>query len=639
LLDELARHAPAGLNCVPSLWAILLDEIEANPAKFPADALRSLYLGGEALNPELIKRTFAALSNLSLWNLYGPTETTANATAANLSPDDPITIGRPLANMQAYILDRNLQPVPVGVSGELHIGGVGVARGYLNQPELTAEKFIKNPFAVRIKNNPKSKIENRKLYRTGDLVRYRSDGTIEFLGRIDHQVKIRGFRIELGEIETVLTTHPQVREALVLAPENTQSQPQIVAYVVKTHHNGPSVLSSNGNQAKPSDNGTLIVEMRHYLKQKLPDFMMPSAFMVLDHFPLTSTGKVDRKALPALEVVRGKAGSVAIARDAVELQLTKLWEQVLGVNPVGIYDNFFELGGHSMLMIRLLIQIEAVFGQKIPLATLFQTPTIAELAQVLRREDSVVPTSPLVALQASGSKPPLFCVPGILGNVFVDLKDLVRHLDPDQPIYGLQDGPENPTGIKALATRFVEEIQAIQPHGPYRLAGICFGGVIAFEMAQQLQGQQQNVEVLALIEPSPPPVSGLKSYLDLALNLTARTLRRFNHHLGNFSQQDTTEQRAYLGWKRKLIGNMWARANYTVSPYTGSIALFVTHETLAQAHLNRSLEWCDLAGGGAEVIEIPGTHNTITGADDTEISEPTMRALAEHLGARLNDIK
>ncbi|MCB0155793.1 MAG: amino acid adenylation domain-containing protein [Anaerolineae bacterium] len=649
LLHELVQHSPAGLNSVPSLWGMILDEIEANPANLPAETLQGVYVGGEALTPELVTRTFNLLPNLTLWNLYGPTETTANATAAKIVPGEPITIGRPLANAQVFILDRHNQPVPVGIPGELHIGGAGVARGYLNRPELTAERFIENPFAQKSEPNaPRpdhtdnrlpSQVSSPKLYKTGDLARYRPDGTIEFLGRLDHQVKIRGFRIELEEIETVLTAHPQVRESLVIAHENELGQPQIVAYVVKNTNKAPNDRLVSEPHQNSNDNSTLIAEMRRYLTQKLPGYMIPNVFTVLDRFPLTATGKVDRHALPTLETIRLETNDVISARDAVELQLTKLWEQVLGVKPIGIDQNFFELGGHSMVMVRLLNQIESVFGQKIPLATLFQTPTISELAQVLRQKDSNVPVSPVVALQASGSKPPLFCVPGILGNVFLDLKDLVRHLDPDQPIYGLQDGPDNPTGIKALATRFVQEIRVIQPHGPYRLAGICFGGVIAFEMAQQLQSQHQDIEVLALIEPSPPPISSLKSYLDLAYNLTTRTLKRFSHHVDNFAQRDSVEQRAYLGWKRKLIGNMWARANYTVSPYSGPIALFVTKETLAQAHVNRSLEWRELAGGKVEVVEIPGTHNMITGADGTEISEPTMRALAERLGSRLNDLQ
>jgi amino acid adenylation domain-containing protein len=244
LLRALAEHPQAGINCVPSLWEILLDEIEANPAAFPADGLCGVYLGGETYNQALVKRSFAALPKLTLWNLYGPTEATANATAARLSPGDPITIGRPLANAQAYILDRELQPVPVGVPGELYIGGVGVARGYLNRSELTRQKFIANPF---YKNDELGMMNDKqpdasgirlnghssRLYRTGDLARYRMDGSIEFLGRADDQVKIRGFRIELGEIETLLNQHAAVERCVVVGREETRGDKRLVAYVVR----------------------------------------------------------------------------------------------------------------------------------------------------------------------------------------------------------------------------------------------------------------------------------------------------------------------------------------------------------------------------------------------------------------------
>lgn len=644
LLETLDHYPPAGINCVPALWKMLLDEIEANPARWPVDRLGGVYLGGEALSQSLVQRSLAVLPHLNLWNLYGPTEATSNATAAPISPDGPVTIGRPIANMQAYILDRHLQPAPVGVAGELYLGGVGLARGYLNRPELTAERFITNPFTEAQSFQEASRggrdagsgaAASPRLYKTGDLARYRPDGSIEFLGRVDHQVKIRGFRIEPGEIETALTEHTQVREALVLARESERGQQQLVAYVTGA---SPSQATPqvNGVHLKAADPEPLITELRRHLKQKLPDYMLPNVITVLDHFPLTSTGKIDREALPDPAPSRYESAALTAPRDIVELQLTKLWEQILGVRPVGLDDNFFEMGGHSMLAVRLLIQIEAAFKQKLPLATLFQTPTIAELAQVLRREKPVVSTSSLVALQVSGSKPPIFCVPGILGNVFIDLKDLVRHLEPDQPVYGFQDGPQNPTRIKSLASLFIEEMQTIQPEGPYRLAGICFGGVIAFEMAQQLQARHQKVEMLALIEPSPPPIAGLKSYMGVISNLTRRLFKRFSHHLDNFAQRSPVEQQAYLGLKRKLVGNMWARAGYTVHPYAGSIMLFLTKETLAKAGANHYLDWPELALAGAKVIEIPGSHNAITGADDTLISETSMRELAKALNVYLD---
>jgi thioesterase domain-containing protein/acyl carrier protein len=350
---------------------------------------------------------------------------------------------------------------------------------------------------------------------------------------------------------------------------------------------------------------------------------------------LNPNGKIDRRALPIPDTFRIASETFVAPRNEIELQLAILWEKILGITPVGVRDNFFDLGGHSMLAVRLFLQIEQVFGQKLPLATLFQTPTVEALSQLLGQEKAIIPTSSLVALQTSGSKRPIFCIPGNLGNVFVDLKDLVRHLDPDQPVYGLQDGPQNPTRIRALAAHYLAEIRTVQPDGPYRLAGICSGGVIAFEMAQQLQAAKQSVDFLALIEPSPPPVAGPKAYLSFIATLTGRALRRARHHLDNFSQGSRVEQREYLGLKRKLFGNMWAKAHYTANPYLGNLTLFLTKETLTRSDRKQFLAWRNLALAETEIVEIPGTHSTITGDNDI-INEAAMRALARALSLRLN---
>jgi acyl carrier protein len=273
-----------------------------------------------------------------------------------------VLIGRPVSNTMVYILDQNLQPVPVGVIGELHVGGAGLAREYLNRPELTAEKYIPNPF---------SEEPGERLYRTGDLARYHPDGNIEFLGRIDHQVKIRGFRIEPGEIEVVLAQHPSVVETVVIAREDQLGDKQLVAYVVLNEK--PTVINN---------------ELRNFLRQKLPDYMMPSAFVALDLLPLTPSGKVDRKSLPAPDSERpGAEDSYVAPRTPIENVLAGIWCEVLGLKKVGIHDNFFELGGHSLLATQVISRLRKVFEIEIQLRTLFESPTVEELAVALLQRE------------------------------------------------------------------------------------------------------------------------------------------------------------------------------------------------------------------------------------------------------------
>jgi acyl-coenzyme A synthetase/AMP-(fatty) acid ligase len=315
-----------------------------------------VFCSGEALPIELQDRFFSHLS-AELHNLYGPTEAAVDVTyweCQRSSSFRTIPIGRPIANIQMYILDSRLEPVPVGVSGELHIGGIGLARGYLNRPELTAEKFIPDPF---------SQAPEARLYKTGDLARYRPDGAIEYLGRLDFQVKLRGFRIELGEIETVLKLHPSVREAVVVAREDAPGDRRLVAYVAPASASAPAS------------------ELREYLTTRLPSYMVPSAFVFLDAFPLTPNGKLNRKALPEPE---GRSqepdGSYVAPRTPVEEALAGIWCQVLNLKQLGIHDNFFELGGHSLLAIQVISRVRNVSQLEITLGAFFETPTIAGLA-------------------------------------------------------------------------------------------------------------------------------------------------------------------------------------------------------------------------------------------------------------------
>jgi amino acid adenylation domain-containing protein len=403
-LAQLIEHCGATvMQATPSTWRLLVES-----GWRPRENFKAL-CGGEALPGDLASQLLDRVS--SLWNMYGPTETTIwSATHSVGTAGNAIPIGRPIDNTQIYILDPDLNPVPIGVPGELYIGGVGLARGYRNRPELVAEKFIPHPL---------SGDQGGRLYRTGDMARFFADGTIECLGRTDHQVKLRGFRIELGEIEAMLAQHPAVQQAVVVDREITGDR-RLIGYVAA---------------AASAPSGS---ELKVFLRARLPEYMIPAGFVFMEKLPLTPNGKVDRRALPQPEGTGAERENGFLApRDAIELQLANAWENTLGVKPIGIKDNFFELGGHSLLAVRLFAQIEKVFGKKLPLATLFQAPDVENFAKLLRQEGWLPSWSSLVPIQPNGSRPPFFCVHAHGGNV-LNFKDLARHLGPDQPFYGLQ---------------------------------------------------------------------------------------------------------------------------------------------------------------------------------------------------------
>ncbi|HEX2524309.1 MAG TPA: amino acid adenylation domain-containing protein, partial [Terriglobia bacterium] len=475
------------LNLPSAYWQELARQWAGVPELVPNIQPRLFIVGGDTMSPDgldLWPRT--PVNSVRLLNAYGPTETTITATAFEVSPRlceyksfQRIPIGRPLANREIYILDKYDNPVPVGVAGEIHIGGVSLARGYLNRPELTAEKFVPNPF---------SEAPGARLYKTGDLARYLPDGNIEFLNRVDHQVKIRGFRIELGEIEAALFQYPAVREAVVVARDDTPEEKRLVAYLVTEQ------------ELRPTAN-----DLRSFLKKKLPEYMIPAIFVLLDALPLMPSGKVDRRSLPAPDRARPESENAFVApRDDLELQLTHIWEDVLGVRPIGVRDNFFELGGHSLLAARLLASIENRLGKKLPLATVFQGATVEHLAAILRQDAKPAPRSSLVAIQPAGSKRPLFLVHPAGGHVFPYVH-LARYLGPDQPCYGLQargleEGEEPHTRIEDMAADYIKALRTVQPIGPYLLGGWSMGGLVAFEMAQQLHAQGEGVDLLALLD-------------------------------------------------------------------------------------------------------------------------------------------
>ncbi|MHC5594454.1 MAG: alpha/beta fold hydrolase, partial [Nostoc sp.] len=539
-------------------------------------------------------------------------------------------------------LDQNLQPVPVGVAGELHIGGAGLARGYLNRKELTEEKFIPNPF-----DNSKVKSQKSKLYKTGDLARYLPDGNIEYLGRIDNQVKIRGFRIELGEIEAALSQHEDVQASCVIAREDTPGDKRLVAYIVPQPEQTPKVSI-----------------LRSFLKSKLPEYMVPSAIVILESLPLTPNGKVDRRALP-LPFNPSGSDTFVFPRNTVELLLVQIWSKVLKVDNVGVKDNFFDLGGHSLLAPYLMAQIKQEFGKDIPLAILFQHPTIEDLASIVQKDTDASGWSSLVAIQPTGSNPPFFCLPGAGGFPFY-LYNLARCLGSDQPFYSFQsqggDGELSAISqVEDIAAHYIQAMQAVQPQGPYFLAGHSFGGKVVFEMAQQLVSQGEVVALVVILDTTAPFAQAKEEELDDAtwliqtaklfqiaftkdLDMDAEALlslapeEQFKYVLDYFKMLDILPPDADITYLKQLLQAFKADGSAEYVPqhiHPIAITLFRASEFYQEEPtvLDKSGILLDLDWGwnafSSEPVDIqfvPGTHVTM-------MNQPHVQVLAERLKA------
>jgi amino acid adenylation domain-containing protein len=605
LLAKLATSGATVMQATPATWRMLLE------AGWTGDPQLKILIGGEAVSQKLASQLLQR--SASVWNVYGPTETTIWSTLSKLETgQSAVTIGRPIGNTEIFILDKVLQPVPVGVAGELHIGGDGLARGYLKRPELTAEKFIAHP----LKRDPKA-----RLYKTGDLVRYRTNGDIEFLGRIDHQVKIRGFRIELGEIESVLRQHAGINETVVVAREDTPGDKRVVAYFVPANSAAPTTA-----------------KLRAFLKEKLPEYMLPSVFVMLKSMPLTPNGKVDRRALPApVQADLAPQGTFAAPKDSVESRLIQIWEAVLGVRPIGVKDNYFELGGHSLLAVKLMNRIEQAFGKTLPLATLLQAPTVEQLAAMLRQSGWTPPWSCLVPIQTGGSKPPFFCIHGINGGV-VRFYDLSRHLGPDQPFFALQAQGldaryECYTRTEDMAALYIGEIRNVQPHGPYFLGGYSFGGAIAFEMAQQLAAQGESECAVVLFDTNFPLRNGSASRSATSALLQffqtpAAQMPRYAWRILTAPKREV-QRRLHVARLPRIVKKvrsacLQAEENYMPRPFSGRVILFrSTHKPLGQV-VDPRAEWKRYAARGLEICEVPGNHENI-------LLEPQVRFVADHL--------
>lgn len=631
---------------VPTLMA------KMNPDDLPN--LQTVMVGGEPCPAELVRRWSAGYRFL---NLYGPTEASICTTIMDYrnytpaAPNQPPPIGCAVADKQLYILDANRQLVPAGVPGELYIGGPGLARGYLNQPALTAETFTPNPFAQPDDD------QRCRLYKTGDLVRWLPAApnrlpNLEFLGRIDQQIKLRGFRIEIGEIEALLNEHPALQAAVVVV-QTVRNEKRLVAYIVAQPPSG--IEAAEQGQSPIISPATL----RNYLKQKLPDYMIPAFFVQLDAFPRTANDKVDRNALP-LPDLEQRTNALMPPRDALERELTAIWQQVLDSPMLGIHDNFFELGGQSLLAVQLIAHVQKVLGRELPVALLFQAPTIAELATALRQQQAAPAWSPLVAIQPRGAKPPLFCVPGMGGHVF-GFYALARSLGSDQPVYGLQmrglDGQVAPhTTIEEMAADYIAAIREMQPHGPYHLLGHSLGGLIAFEMAQQLCQAGETVAPLLILDMFAPPLQPAvaKAHTDdpswwstLAAYLEALSNTEINLATADLAHQTPDEQLAHfqqaleaahllpVGSDRQQVRGMAAvfRANQQLAYapqaiYPVPICLFQAAERNAVRESAYPQEpswgWSQYTAGALSRCITPGDHFTM-------LIEPHVQTLAQNV--------
>ena len=628
------------LNQTPSAFRQLIaaDELAGEDMELK---LRLVIFGGEALELQTLRPWFERHGDNAphLVNMFGITETTVHVTyrpltAADLELASSSVIGRPLECLQVYLLDERGQVVPIGVPGEICVGGTGLARGYLNRAELTAERFVPHPF---------SSLPGARLYRSGDLARYLPHGDIEYLGRIDQQVKVRGYRIELGEIEAALAAHEAVRECTVVAAAGANGETKLSAYLVARQQPGPSVTA-----------------LREFLKEKLPEYMIPAAFTALDAMPLTPNGKIDRRALPAPDQGRPELGKEFVApRTAVEQKVAGIWEDLLDVRPIGVRDDFFSLGGHSLMAVRLMARIEASFGQHLPLAALFQGPTVEKLASLVREQSHDDSAQSLIPIQTKGEGLPFFCVHPGGGNVLC-YRELANHLGLEQPFYGLQargvdQNQVSHTRIEDMAAYYIEAVRSIQSDGPYLLGGWSMGGVVAYEMAQQLEAQGQQVALLALMDARPVnSVEAAAAWDDITLlinfardlglavdglKLSADELTKLNsEELLSYVLQRAVEagivpQDIQLAHVRRLFEvfklNVQAMQRYRPQPSSTSVTLLKAGEQGSVETPDETMGWGALTSGEVEIHTVPGSHFTI-------VREPYVRSLAEQLADCIN---
>jgi amino acid adenylation domain-containing protein len=616
--------------------------------------LRLIVLGGEEVHKQDVDRYKIHFPPECIFvNGLGPTESTVSIqyfiNHETRIPRSAVPVGYPVEDTEIILLDEAGEAETV--YGEIAIRSPYIALGYWQRPELNQASFLPDPEGGY-----------RRIYRTGDMGRLRPDNGFEFVGRKDSQLKIRGFRIEPGEVEAVLSQHTAVREVAVVAREDIPGDKRLVAYVVPNQGQTPTTA-----------------DLRSFLNQSLPDYMVPAAFVILDALPLTPNGKINHLDLPAPQPSGQDEDSQDQApKGGIEQRLARIWASLLNIEQVGRRDNFFELGGHSLLAIQLFIEIEKGFGRKLPLTTLFQAPTIEQLAQLISEDGAMTSIGSLVAIQPKGSRPPFFCIHGIGGHV-LRYYDLSFHLGEDQPFYGLQSkgldgGQALFLTVEDMAAHYIEEIQTVQPKGPYHLGGLSFGGLVAFDVARQLQREGQQVGLVALldtyiaqapryVEAIPKAefvrykLSGLTGKIqykvqgraenigNLLANVSTLSLqegltylrqkvgKRPNHQAK--ARDDTSSGQLRAGFlPPRLFQDVWqanalASREYVPKPYSGEVTLFRSSALKGTYGWDEFLDdygWGQVARGGVRIFETPGNHLTI-------IEEPNVKILAEQLKA------
>ena len=643
LVNALAEYGVTRLMLLPSLLRAMLTLTPNLRERLPR--LNLWAAGSEVLGAGLVEDFLAAMPGAVLLNLCGSSEDGGDVTCYDCRQPRPagvVPIGRPLSNTQIYVLDAaTMTPVPIGVMGEIFAGGDGLALGYHERPELNAERFVPNPFSDQ---------PGARLYRTGDLGRFLPDGNLLYLGRRDRQVKVRGVRIELDEVQAVLALHPALEACAVRVHERgSGSGAELAAYYV----------------TKP---GTALVpgELRQHLARHLPENMLPGWIVRLDEMPVLPNGKVNLHALPVPDMrdFRRHAGEMVRPRTLLEASLARLWAEVLAVPEVGVTDNFFELGGHSLLAASLFERLRTELGLELPLALLFSSPTIAELADcVMQGGNAPIRLASLVPLKPKGSRPPFFCVHPLGGGVG-DYEKLAAHLDPQQPFYGLRaKGIEDErfcsSSFEELAADYLAEIRTVQPNGPYRLGGYSSGGLLAFEMARQLAELGQPVALVALLDSYAPIPRGEGRLRPAALVNIATTLPQWLTNLSKLERQRlldrvrrwvttahhsedgvtaadffSDDELARLPARHRTFIDAHLRAEvaYQPRPYPGQVTVFRAHVQALRRAGDRDKGWGALALGGVDIREFPGSHHTL-------FQEPWVEGLAQALQTKLDELE
>ncbi|QHS56282.1 amino acid adenylation domain-containing protein [Mucilaginibacter sp. 14171R-50] len=632
LLDIIRKEKITVMQATPYTWRMMLE------AGWGTEKIKVI-CGGEALPIDLAERILGRAS--SLWNVYGPTETTIWSTLKEIKHTDrAVSIGKPIDNTSVYILDKFQKPLMPGAAGEIYIGGEGVALGYLNQPELTSEKFIADPFAA---------YTGGKMYRTGDLGTFTPEGDLVYLSRIDAQVKIRGYRIETGEIEFNLAKEAAIKQAVVIARADNAGVNKLVAYIIL----------KDGMQK--TGEAELIQQWRTNLRASVPDYMVPDNFVVIDALPMTPNGKVDKKALAAQGMTLAENNHYVAPRTNVEKLVADIWKEFLGVEQVGIYDNFFELGGHSLIAVQVMAKIEKETGKRMPLAILFENSTVEKLSLMLEMDGRSVTWDSLVPIKPTGSKVPIYIVHGAGLNVLL-FNALAKHMDANQPVYGLQakglNGVDEPLNrMEDIAAHYISAIRAHNPNGPYALAGYSFGGIIAYEMARQLEALNKEVRMLAMFDTyayrTPYYDPWLVKYVKRGLyfgrkawhSITfkdgfTKTLKKrataiergATRLLWKLKFGKKQEQTGFFGYANKIDEmNNIAQKHYKIQPYDISIELFRAEERSFYLDDYEYMGWKPYALKGVNIHKVPGEHNTI-------FKEPNDKIFAKILQDCLNKI-